>query len=390
MAGIRVRIEPTIINWVMKNVPTDKASPDIFDTLENWREGTIQPTFKQVETLSNKVHIPLGYFFLKSPPQEELPILEYRTVDSVATKTPSRNLVDTINYAENVQDWMRNYLIDLGSDRLNIVGSGKSRLSAVELAQTIRDNINLQVNWYSNCANAASSFKYIRTLLEHSGVLVLMNGIVGTNTRRKLDIGEFRAFTLVDDYAPLIFINGNDSDGAKLFSLLHEAVHIWLGVDSFYNERHSNDDGVSDVERLCNAVAAELLVPNQAFLQQWKVYRPQLQSPKEVIGKLAAIFRCGVTVIARRAKDNNFINVTQYKEIADEAIENYNQYIKNRESSGGDFYRTTASRLDNRFLMALDNSIKEGKTQYTDAYRLTNLNRTTFSNLLEKVKGGNQ
>lgn len=33
-----------------------------------------------------------------------------------------------------------------------------------------------------------------------------MSGIVGNNTHRPLSIDEFRAFSITDDYAPLIFI----------------------------------------------------------------------------------------------------------------------------------------------------------------------------------------
>jgi len=387
MTGVHVKIKPAIINWVFEHIPSDNVSPDIVDTLETWKEGSVQPTFNQVKTISHKLHIPLGYFFLNSPPKEELPLLEYRTIDSVAADPPSRNLVDTIGYAENVQDWMRNYLIDAGSDAQPFVGSAKGICSADLLADLMRKNMHLEIDWYTACTDPADSFNVIRKKLESIGILILMNGIVGTNSHRKLDINEFRAFTLIDDYAPLIFINRNDSDGARLFSLLHEAVHIWLGVASFYNERPDNTASINDVEQLCNAVTAEILVPNQTFKEKWNLYRQELPQ-KDVVEKLTVLFKCGITVIARRALDNNYINAVQYQEIVTIAINNYNKQRKMRKSGGGDFYRTAISRFDTRFLLALDNSIKERKTQYTDAYRLTGLNRTSFANLLDKVRGG--
>lgn len=64
------------------------------------------------------------------------------------------------------------------------------------------------------------------------------------------------------------------------------------------------------------------------------------------------------------------MNAVQSQEIAPIAINTYNKQKENRKGGGGDFYRTSISRLDPRFLCALDSSIKEGKTQYTDAYRL--------------------
>lgn len=68
-----------------------------------------------------------------------------------------------------------------------------------------------------------------------------------------------------DEWAPLIFINAADSNGARLFSLLHETAHIWLGIDDLYNDRHNCIDGVSDLEVMCNAVAGELIVPKRVF-----------------------------------------------------------------------------------------------------------------------------
>ena len=56
-------------------------------------------------------------------------------------------------------------------------------------------------------------------------------------------------------------------------------------------------------------------------------------------------------------------------------------------NSGGDFYRTLGSKLDHRLVNALASSAKEGRTQYTEVYRLTNTNRKTFGKLLADIGG---
>ncbi|MDR2572171.1 MAG: Zn peptidase, partial [Oscillospiraceae bacterium] len=149
------------------------------------------------------------------------------------------------------------------------------------------------------------------------------------------------------------------------------------------NDRYGNATNVSDIEVLCNAVAAEILVPNEKFKVEWAgITHRSLESGIQI---LSAIFKCGTIVVARKALDHRYINKSDYKAIVDEAIQ---RYIELRQrTSGGDFYVTNASRIDNRFIVALDSSTKEGKTQYTEAYRLTNTNRKTFSTLVDEVRG---
>ena len=128
----------------------------------------------------------------------------------------------------------------------------------------------------------------------------MMNGIVGNNTHRPLAIDEFRAFALVDNYAPLVFINSNDSTSGRLFSLLHELVHILMGKNNFYNDRYSAHGQINPAETICNAVAAEILVPDVLFVSKWNETVAQSDA-EATIASLAKFFKCGMTVIARKA-----------------------------------------------------------------------------------------
>lgn len=382
MRSVMVDVAPVIIDWVMQNTSSVNIDDGIISNLVKWKNGEKKPTFNQVESVSKATRIPLGYFFLASPPMESFPILQYRTLDSIFTGNPSRDLVDTINDMESIQEWMREYMIDCGYDKLRFAGSCRHEKDKRAVVRKFLETLDIAADWHKEVSAKIDAFKFFRRKLEELGILVMMSGIVGNHTRRSLNIEEFRAFTLYDDYAPLIFINANDSQGAKLFSLLHEAAHIWLGTSSFYNDRYGNADGVNEVEVLCNAIAAEILVPSGFFEAEWDKQSNQQLGKK--IQLVANTFNCGVVVIARKALDNRLISQGDYQIIVDDAIA---QFYSRRKSSDGNYYTTTAIRIDNRFIVALDSSIREGKTQFTDAYRLTNTNRRTFSNLVEEVRG---
>ena len=384
MTEVRISIKPAIFDWVIQNVNIDELKTKFKEEFLLWMSGEKAPTFNQLEQFSKTTNIPFGYFFLDTPPIEQMGLLEYRTIDSINLKQPSRNLVDTIHEMEDVQEWMRDYIRNADLGDLTYVGKYKNIDDVAQIADGIRSELGLDKKWFHESSGSWDSFKLIRERLEKIGTLVMMSGIVGSNTHRSLDINEFRAFTLIDKYAPLIFINANDSSNGRLFSLVHEMTHIWLGEDSFYNDYQNHVNDISKIEILCNAVTAEILVPIDLFNSSW--YKSNINDINEKINDIATYFKCGTTVIARRALDRGFIDKNIYYAIAETAINKYKEQ-KNNQGSGGNYYNTLKTRVDNRLVHALSNSIYEGKTAFTEAYRLTHTNRKTFSELVRMVAG---
>lgn len=385
-----VNISPQILTWVISNMQPDTLQPKIVDYLFQWQSGEKKPTFNQVEDVSKATGIPLGYFFLQTPPTEDLSIVEYRTVDSAELKNPSRDLIETLHDMEQVQVWMHDHLISEGFAPLGFVGSLKDESSAETFAKSVRDILGIELNWYESARTQEEAFNYLRSAISNAGTIVMMNGIVGNNTHRPLNTDEFRAFACVDSYAPLIFINSNDTVSGRMFSLIHEFTHICIGENSLFNERYSSGSRVKKVETVCNAVAAEILVPQTAFIEKWRSAITENPDADSAISFLARFFKCGKTVIARKAYDNRFIDFQHYQSVARIAIQTYQnnkKLKKERGDNGGDYYRALASRVDRRFLNTLVNSIHAGKTLYTDAFRLTNTNRSTFSNLIDNIGG---
>lgn len=384
MPTVNVNIQPAIISWALNQTSEEKLGTTLVENIKQWLDGTKSPTFNQIEDFSKKSHIPLGYFFLQTPPVEQISLLEYRTLDSIALTNPSRNLIDTIHEMEAVQEWMVNYRKEWNYDTISVVGSLKGITDISVIADTIRKDLGLNVEWYKECGNPSEAFNKVRGLLEECGIVVMMNGIVGKNTHRALDVNEFRAFAMVDEWAPLIFINGADSAGGRLFSLFHEVVHLWIGENDLYNDRRYSANGIKPIEVTCNAVAGELMVPKAAFLEKWN--NNTNDDTHEKIKELSRMFRCSGSVIARRALDNKKIDQNVYNKVIADAIEAYIQ-AKQEKSSGGDYYRVARSKLDGVFVRALCESVNSGRTSFTEAYRLTNTTSKTFSEVASGLGG---
>lgn len=384
MPTVNVNIQPAIISWALSQTSEEKLGTKLVDNIKHWLDGTKSPTFNQIEDFSKKSHIPLGYFFLQTPPIEQISLLEYRTLDSIQLTNPSRNLIDTIHDMEAVQEWMVNYRKEWNYDTISIVGSLKGITDISVIADTIRKDLGLNIEWYKDCGNPSEAFNKVRGLLEECGIVVMMNGIVGKNTHRALDVNEFRAFAMVNEWAPLIFINGADSAGGRLFSLFHELVHLWIGENDLYNDTKYSANGIKPIEVTCNAVAGALMVPKTVFLEKWN--NNTNDDIHEKIKELARMFRCSSSVIARRALDNKKIDQNIYNMVIADAIEAYIQ-TKQEKSSGGDYYRVARSKLDGVFVRALCESVNSGRTSFTEAYRLTNTTSKTFSEVASGLGG---
>lgn len=122
-------------------------------------------------------------------------------------------------------------------------------------------------------------------------------------------MSEFRGFALVDEYAPLIFINGADFTSAQMFTLIHELVHIWIGEGGVSNFEAMQPLPI-EIERYCNAVAAEVLVPRAELTKYW----PLVRGVANPFAAIARRFKVSTIVAARRALDLDLITRDRFFE----------------------------------------------------------------------------
>jgi len=276
---------------------------------------------------------------------------------------------------------MREFLVDQGEEPLPLVRSAQQNEAPAVVAQQIRDALDLATGWAARKPTWTAALGALREATENAGILVVSNGVVGNNTRRKLDPGEFRGFVLVDDYAPLVFVNGADGKAAQMFTLAHELAHVFFGSSAAFDLREMQpaDD---PTEQACNRVAAEFLIPERELRQVW----PSAHNDQEPFQTIASQFKVSVLVAARRALDLNLIDKNAFLDFYRDYLRDERRRAGGRTEGGGDFYANQNMRVGRRFASAVARAAKEGKLLYSEAFHLTGLYGRTFDNYVTNLR----
>lgn len=377
----RVEIAPRMITWARERAGL--AVEDLhhrFRRLSAWESGEIHPTMRQLEDYATATHTPVGYLFLSEPPEEPLPVADFRRLPTGQTAQPSPDLLDVLYTCQQRQEWYRDFAVSYGEDTVGIVGSATHETDVVLAADHVRQVTGFSVEDRQRLATWTDALRSLRQGTDEAGILVMVSGIVGSNTHRKLDPGEFRGFALSDPFAPLIFVNGADSKAAQIFTIAHELGHILLGESGVSNPQPRSRGHIAS-ERWCNAFAAEFLVPLAAIAE---IQRTHDDLTMEV-NALARRFKVSSLVALRRIHEAGWIDRNEF-EAAYEAELDRVLSMEVKGGGGGDFYNTLPVRVSERFARAVVVDTLEGRTLYSDAFRMLGFRRrTTFERLTEEL-----
>ena len=384
MSGRRAQttLQPTVLRWARERagLGTETVAAKVGvrpDRVVEWeRSGRI--SVSQVDRLAHCTHTPVGYLYLREPPDDDLPIPDFRAAGGERPLRPSPDLLETVDLMARRQAWMRDDLIEDGADPLALVGCCGRDATPATAAAAMREQLELSIDWGSRQRSWTEALRYLRNRVEASGVLVVFNGIVGNDTHRKLDREEFQGFALVDRYAPLVFVNGADFKAAQMFTLAHELAHVFVGATGVSNVDATPSSG-HDAERFCNSAAAEFLVAEKELTARWR----RVGTIEESLQAIARRFKVSVLVVAHRALRLRLIDGKEFRQFYDA----YQQHAARKpdETSGGNFWNSQNVRIGRRFGAAVSRAVKEGRLSYREAYALTGLRGDTFDTFVRSL-----
>ena len=197
--------------------------------MSEWTAETRRPTLTQMERFAHATRAPCGQLFFPEPPDDPLPVPDLRTIKDAGIRRPAADLLNALHLCQERQGWYREFAAENELDPVPYIGAVTTQDNPSQLAERMHEALHAPSSPKGRPGSWSETFRRLVDQVESTGALVLVSGIVGANTHRVLRPEECRGFALLDEIAPLIFVNAADTKAAQIFTLVHEFAHLWLG-----------------------------------------------------------------------------------------------------------------------------------------------------------------
>ncbi len=226
------------------------------DRLAALEAGKVAPSRPLILKMAKHYRRPLLTFYLSEPPRKGDRGQDFRTLPMDHSEADEALLDALIRDVRARQSLVCAALADEEeTGPLSFVGSMHQSDGVGAVLQSIRMTLDLSLDEFRAARNSDEAFSLLRSKAENEGVFVLLIGNLGSY-HTAISLETFRGFALADEIAPFVIINDQDSRAAWAFTLLHELAHLWLGETGV-----SGGTAERSVERFCNDVASEFLLP---------------------------------------------------------------------------------------------------------------------------------
>jgi Zn-dependent peptidase ImmA (M78 family) len=378
-----VDVAPALLDWAVARGDTSLGVlRKKFPSYERWRRGEAHPTLRQLEEFARTTNTPVGYLFLEEPPEETVPMADFRTRHGGKVLRRSANLLDQVYLCEQRQAWYIDFARSVGGDELPFVDSMTALVEHDVAAATIRADLGIGPDFGRRQRNWESMLTALSQKIEDLGALVMISGVVGSNTHRPFDPDEFSGFSLSDPLAPVIFVNGVDTKRAQVFTLVHELAHVYLGESALSRVEPGTMD-TPQHEDWCNAVAARVLVDEGEMRREVSKVGPF----PEQLEDLSMAFKVSTLVILRRMLELGLITREAFFAAYADEWDRLARLPRRQRDPGGSFYNTAPVRASKRFTRAIVRSTLEGQTLYRDAFGLLGTSRSESIRRLAEQMG---
>jgi len=268
LESFRVNVNPELLKWALES--SGYTMEDVAhsvavkpETVDSWLHGEAMPTWNQLKSLANKTKRPIAAFYLPQRPTEPPPPRDFRTSIQPSQRRFSPKLLQQIRAARA----LRSNALDLLYEAEELPSFEELPLfhvrdSTSSCAAVLRRFLSVSIEQQMKWPDSYAALNAWRDLLFERGVLVMQLPLAASETR---------GFSENYSELSLIVLSSKEDDPhPRIFTLFHELCHLCLrraGVsdpDIYVEARGPN----SFVERFCDRVAGEFLVPPAPAVQQ--------------------------------------------------------------------------------------------------------------------------
>ena len=356
----------------------DKQSPA--QRLLAFERGQCMPTRNQLLKFAALYRRPLLTFYMKRPPARGERGEDFRRSAGKVSRRENALLDALLRDVRARQEMVRSLLEEEGVARdLPYVGSAAIDQRAESVVASIAATLQFDHRRRETRRRGAEAlFKTLRERAESIGVFVLLAGDLGSH-HTALGVEVFRGFAISDRTAPFVVINDRDARAARAFTLVHELAHLWLdhsGVsgDPSPDTPRSHQERI---ERYCNDVAGELLLPAAALRSM--PGRPDAGDKQRVadfIRVLARDWSVSEPMAAYRLNRIGYVDTGIYRELVAGYAARW-QHLRQRErqrqrdgEGGPSPYVIRRSKLGNALLDVVRRTLRDNTLTHTKAAKL--------------------
>ena len=393
-------INPAILKWARETAGmsleeaalrlgfTSRAKRASAARLEAIERGESKPTRNQLLKIAATYRRPLTAFYRTAPPAPGNRGEDFRSIGGVTGKREP--LLDALLRATRVRQDMVRSIVEDDEDieSLPFVGSMPITESIQNAAATIRITLHLDGTRHLRVASETEQFAALRERVEALGVFVLLAGNLGSH-HTNLDEPVFRGFAVADRIAPFIVINDQDAIAGQSSTLIHELVHVYTGSTGVSAAPTADGPRThpSRVERFCNDVASEVLLPHRSLPRLRQEHT--VDAAADQISKVAAARNVSEAMVAYRYWRTGELDAEIHRRLAAAYAARWHAARARRRElrqevsgSGPSFYTVRKHRLGRPLITLVERSLRANELTHTKAALILGVKPSSVASLL--------
>jgi Zn-dependent peptidase ImmA (M78 family)/DNA-binding XRE family transcriptional regulator len=326
MAGPSLKgiVNPELLAWarVASRLDMETAAQKIGvapEKLASWEDGTAEPTITQLRKLADTYRRAVTFFFLERRPRAAKRLPDFRRLELSADDVESPELANVIREAQAKRAEALNIFAESEDTPPEFLIALDRRLRPEAAAETLRAQLGIEFQQQRRWSDEYEALRAWKAAAEARGVMVLQSSGVSIDEMRGCAIAEFPL--------PVVILNGSDRPLGRIFTLLHELVHLAHRESALCDMREQvpRNDEQERIEAYCNHVAGAVLVPAEFLNLEADVRRANAQTvwDNEQLSRYRRQFWASRETVLRRLLILGRTSAQFYRRMRNEFVQQY-------------------------------------------------------------------